>query len=45
VSFCASYRKKFSGKYSHRIFKVIGHDVPQESPEAFTKAVIDVDGY
>jgi pimeloyl-ACP methyl ester carboxylesterase len=37
------YRSKFSGKYSHRIFKGIGHDVPQEAPQAFAQAVIDVD--
>lgn len=36
------YRSKFSGKYSHRIFKGIGHDVPQEAPQAFAQAVIDV---
>ena len=41
----ASYAKKFSGKYSHRILKGIGHNVPQEAPEAFAKAVVDVDGY
>jgi len=40
-----SYRKQFSGKYSHRIFKGIGHNVPQEAPQAFAKAVVDVDGY
>jgi pimeloyl-ACP methyl ester carboxylesterase len=41
----ASYRKQFSGKYSHQIFKGIGHNVPQESPQAFAKAVVDVDAY
>jgi pimeloyl-ACP methyl ester carboxylesterase len=41
----AAYAKKFSGKYSHRILKGIGHNVPQEAPQAFAKAVIDVDGY
>ncbi len=41
----SSYRKKFSGKYSHRIFKGIGHNVPQEAPQAFAKAIVDVDGY
>ena len=41
----APYAKKFSGKYSHRILKGIGHNVPQEAPEAFAKAVVDVDGY
>jgi pimeloyl-ACP methyl ester carboxylesterase len=40
-----SYAKKVSGKYSHRIFKGIGHNVPQEAPEAFAKAVVEVDGY
>jgi pimeloyl-ACP methyl ester carboxylesterase len=40
-----SYAKKFSGKYSHRILKDIGHNVPQEAPEAFAKAVVEVAGY
>ena len=40
-----AYANKFSGKYSHRILDGIGHNVPQEAPEAFAKAVIDVDGY
>ncbi len=40
-----SYLNKFSGKYSHRIFKGIGHNVPQEAPDAFAKAIVDVDGY
>jgi pimeloyl-ACP methyl ester carboxylesterase len=39
-----AYRKKFSGKYEHRtITGGIGHNLPQEAPEAFAKAVIDVD--
>ncbi len=38
-----AYRKKFSGRYSHRILKGIGHNVPQEAPQAFAQAVIDVD--
>jgi pimeloyl-ACP methyl ester carboxylesterase len=41
----ASYAKQFSGKYSHRILNGIGHNVPQEAPQAFAKAVVDVDGY
>jgi pimeloyl-ACP methyl ester carboxylesterase len=40
-----SYRKQFSGKYSHVTLKGIGHNVPQEAPEIFAKAVIDVNGY
>ncbi|HEX8400002.1 MAG TPA: alpha/beta hydrolase [Pyrinomonadaceae bacterium] len=40
------YAKKFSGKYTHRIIKGgIGHNLPQEAPQEFAKAVIDVDGY
>ena len=41
-----SYAKKFSGKYAHRIIKGgIGHNLPQEAPQAFAQAVVDVDGY
>jgi pimeloyl-ACP methyl ester carboxylesterase len=36
---------KFSGKRAHRIIKGIGHDLPQEAPQAFTEAIVDVDGY
>ena len=39
----AGYRQKFSGKYSHRVLKGIGHNVPQEAPQAFAQAVVDVD--
>jgi pimeloyl-ACP methyl ester carboxylesterase len=39
-----SYAKKFSGKYTHRTLNGgIGHNLPQEAPRAFAKAVIDVD--
>lgn len=41
----STYRNKFSGKYSHRIFKGIGHNVPQEAPQAFAQAVVEVDGF
>jgi len=42
----ASYAKKFSGKYSHRLIKGgVGHNLPQEAPTAFAQAVIDVDAY
>ena len=40
-----SYAKKFSGKYSHRILNGIGHNVPQEAPQLFAKAIVEVDGY
>jgi pimeloyl-ACP methyl ester carboxylesterase len=39
----SSYAKKFSGKYAHRIIKGgIGHNLPQEAPQAFAEAVIEV---
>ena len=38
--------RKFSGKYSHRtITGGIGHYLPQEAPQAFAKAIVDVKGY
>jgi pimeloyl-ACP methyl ester carboxylesterase len=40
----AAYRSKFSGKYEHRTINGgIGHNLPQEAPQAFAQAVIDVD--
>jgi pimeloyl-ACP methyl ester carboxylesterase len=40
----SSYAKMFSGKYSHRtIAGGIGHNLPQEAPQAFAEAVVDVD--
>jgi pimeloyl-ACP methyl ester carboxylesterase len=39
----ASYAKKFAGWYTHRLIKGgIGHNLPQEAPQAFAQAVIDV---
>jgi len=39
----SAYAKMFSGKYSHRTIKGgIGHNLPQEAPQAFAEAVIDV---
>jgi pimeloyl-ACP methyl ester carboxylesterase len=40
-----AYASKFIGKYEHRILNGIGHNVPQEDPRAFAKAIVDVDGY
>lgn len=41
-----TYAKKFTGKYEHRTLTGgIGHNLPQEAPEAFVKAVIDVDQF
>jgi len=42
----ASYRNKFSGKYAHRTLTGgIGHNLPQEAPQAFAQAIFDVDKY
>jgi pimeloyl-ACP methyl ester carboxylesterase len=42
----ASYAKKFSGKYEHRLIKGgVGHNPPQEAPQAFAEAVVDVAGF
>lgn len=42
----SAYAGKFSGKYAHRTVKGgIGHNLPQEAPQAFAEAVIEVDGY
>jgi pimeloyl-ACP methyl ester carboxylesterase len=41
----ASYRGKFSGRYEHRtITGGIGHNLPQEAPQAFAQAIIDIAG-
>jgi pimeloyl-ACP methyl ester carboxylesterase len=42
----SSYAKKFSGGYAHRVITGgIGHNLPQEAPEAFARAVVEVDGH
>ena len=42
----AAYAKKFSGRYEHRtISGGIGHNLPQEAPQAFARAVVDVDHF
>jgi pimeloyl-ACP methyl ester carboxylesterase len=39
----AAYRSKFTGKYEYRpITGGVGHNLPQEAPQAFAKAVVDV---
>ena len=41
----SAYAAKFSGKYEHRVIRGgIGQNLPQEAPQAFAQAVIDVDG-
>jgi pimeloyl-ACP methyl ester carboxylesterase len=40
----AAYATKFSGKYRHRLLGGgIGHNLPQEAPQAFADAVVEVD--
>lgn len=40
----ASYRDPFTGAYEHRVVTGgVGHNLPQEAPQAFADAVIDVD--
>ena len=42
----SSYAKKFSGKYAHRVISGgIGHNLPQEAPKDFARAVVEADGY
>ena len=42
----SSYEEKFSGKYAHRVITGgVGHNLPQEAPQAFTDAVVEVNGY
>ncbi len=39
----AAYAGKFTGPYAHRLITGgIGHNLPQEAPQAFAQAVIDV---
>jgi pimeloyl-ACP methyl ester carboxylesterase len=41
-----AYRNKFSGKYDYRLITGgIGHNLPQEAPQAFAQAVIDVNSF
>lgn len=40
----SAYAKQFSGKYAHRLIKGgVGHNLPQEAPQAFAEAVLEVD--
>jgi pimeloyl-ACP methyl ester carboxylesterase len=37
-----AYAERFAGPYSHRVLDGVGHNVPQEAPEAFADAVLAV---
>jgi pimeloyl-ACP methyl ester carboxylesterase len=40
-----AYAKRFSGPYEHRLIEGgIGHNLPQEVPEAFAEAIVEVAG-
>ncbi|QNP68692.1 alpha/beta hydrolase [Streptomyces roseirectus] len=39
----ASYRDRFTGPYAHRTLTGVGHNLPQEAPDAFAQAVVDAD--
>lgn len=42
----AAYAGKFKGRYAHRLITGgVGHNLPQEAPEAFARAVLDVAGW
>jgi pimeloyl-ACP methyl ester carboxylesterase len=41
-----SYAGKFSGRYAHRLIQGgVGHNLPQEAPQAFAKAIMEANGY
>ncbi len=37
-----NHRKHFSGKYEYRLFSTAGHNLPQERPQEWSQAVLDV---
>ena len=42
----STYANKFTGRYEHRVVNGgVGHNLPQEAPQAFAKAIVEVDGY
>jgi pimeloyl-ACP methyl ester carboxylesterase len=42
----SAYARNFSGKYTHRVIEGgIGHNLPQEAPQAFADAIVEVAGY
>ena len=42
----SAYARKFSGRYAHRVITGgVGHNLPQEAPQAFAQAIVDVDAY
>ena len=42
----SAYAGKFSGRYEHRLIEGgVGHNLPQEAPQALARAVVDVDAF
>jgi pimeloyl-ACP methyl ester carboxylesterase len=42
----SAYADKFTGTHEHRVITGgIGHNLPQEAPQAFVEAVVEVDGH
>ncbi len=41
----SAYARLFTGRRTHRIIQGAGHNLPQEAPQAFAQAVLDVDRY
>jgi pimeloyl-ACP methyl ester carboxylesterase len=42
----SAYASRFTGKYGHRVVEGgIGHNLPQEAPQAFAEAIIDAGRY
>jgi hypothetical protein len=42
----SAYRTRFTGKYEYRLINGgVGHNMPQEAPQAFAQAVVDVDAF
>jgi pimeloyl-ACP methyl ester carboxylesterase len=40
----SAYARKFSGRYTHRVIAGgVGHNLPQEAPQSFAQAIMDVD--
>jgi pimeloyl-ACP methyl ester carboxylesterase len=38
----ARQAKRFTGRHEHRVIDNVGHNPPQEAPEAFADAVLTV---
>lgn len=42
VAASASHHRRFTGPYERRVYPRVGHNPPQEAPEAFARAVLDL---